>query len=65
MKKKKLLKLLSLFNDDDEIAVGIKWDKEANYYSDACMREIVYTVQNGCMNATLSFMETGKPKQEG
>ena len=59
MTKKELLKILSAFKDDEEIIAGIKWSKTSNYYyTDACIKRVVYTMEDGCLNTIINYVET-------
>lgn len=60
MTKNELMKILSVFKEDDEITIGIKWRKDYSCYADACIKKVVYNMENGCMKASISFMETDK-----
>lgn len=59
MTKKELIKILSAFKDDEEIIVSVKWSKTSNYYyTDACIKRVVYTMEDGCLNTIINFVET-------
>ncbi len=60
MTKKELVKILSLFKDDEDIRVCIKWNRTSDYYTDACIKKVIYTMEDGCLKTVINFMETDK-----
>lgn len=60
MTKKELVRMLSLFKDDEDIKVCIKWNRTYANYTEACIKKVIYTMEDGCLKTVITFRETDR-----